>query len=200
MSGRAALFLDRDGVINEEIGYLHRFDQVRFVPGIVELLRTANRLGLFPCVVTNQAGIGRGLYTEAQFQTVMQRMGRALAAEGAALAAVYHCPYHPQHGLGEYRRESACRKPLPGMLLQAAAEHGLDLSRSTMVGDRCSDMAAGAAAGVPHLFLLRSEEVCEGLACRRIHSLEYVNQHLKAVYGTARTPALETGRDQRTAD
>ena len=147
MSGRPALFLDRDGVINEEVGYLHRFEDVRFVPGIVRLLQTANRLGMPTCVVTNQAGIGRGLYTEEQFHEVMRCMRAALAAEDAALDAVYYSPFHPEHGVGVYRRESACRKPLPGMLLQAAAEHRLDLARSTMVGDRCSDMAAGAAAG-----------------------------------------------------
>lgn len=179
MSGRVALFLDRDGVINEEIGYLHRFEEVRFVDGIVPLLQLANRLGVFTCVVTNQAGIGRGLYTEAQFQELMRRMRGALGEQGAVLDAVYHSPFHPEHGLGEYRRDTPCRKPAPGMLLQAAAEHGLDVGRSVMVGDRCSDMAAGAAAGVPDLFLLNSAEACTLPGVRPIERLEAVVAHLK---------------------
>ncbi len=181
MSGRAALFLDRDGVINEEVGYLHRFEDVRFVDGIVPLLRLANRLGVFTCVVTNQAGIGRGLYTEEQFQKLMRQMREALSAQGAVLDAVYHSPFHPEHGLGEYRQDTPCRKPAPGMLLQAAAEHGLDVTRSVMVGDRCSDMAAGAAAGVPALFLLRGKEVCTQPGVRPIARLEVVAAHLETM-------------------
>ena len=176
--GRVALFLDRDGVINEEIGYLWRFEDVRFVPGIVPLLQAANRLGVFTCVVTNQAGIGRGLYSETQFEQLMQEMRRALEAQGARLDAVYHSPFHPVHGIGKYRRESAWRKPAPGMLLQAAADHSLDLARSTMVGDRCGDMEAGAAAGVPHLFLLNSDDACTQVRCERVGSLDVVLRHL----------------------
>lgn len=184
MPGRPALFLDRDGVINEEIGYLHRFEEVRFVEGIVSLLQLANRLGVFTCVVTNQAGIGRGLYTEAQFQELMRRMREALAAQGAVLDAVYHSPFHPEHGIGAYRRETPCRKPAPGMLLQAAADHGLDVERSIMIGDRCSDMAAGAAAGVPHLFLLNSAETCDAPGITAIRRLDTVNAHLLRIAHT----------------
>lgn len=181
--GLPALFLDRDGVINEEIGYLHRFEDVQFVPGIVPLLQTANRLGVFTCVVTNQAGIGRGLYSEEQFQLLMRSMRAALDIEGAHLDAVYHSPFHPVHGVGAYRRESPCRKPAPGMLLQAAADHGLDLARSAMVGDRCSDMAAGAAAGVPNLFLLNGSEQCPD-PHKPIQNLEAVRAHLSFQFGT----------------
>ncbi len=171
---RPALFLDRDGVINEEIGYLHRFEDVRFMPGIVHLLQAARAHGVFTCVVTNQAGIGRGLYTEQQFQTLMTAMRGALSAKGAFLDAVYRSPFHPEHGMGEYRQETECRKPKPGMLLQAAREHDLDLTRSAMVGDRCSDMVAGAAAGVPWLYLVAGEEVCPDsphLACATLDAV-----------------------------
>ncbi len=178
MSGRPALFLDRDGVINEEIGYLHRFEDVRFVEGIVPLVQTANQLGYFVCVVTNQAGIGRGLYTEEQFQQLMRQMRAALELQGARLDAVYHSPFHPEHGLGEYRRETACRKPSPGMLLRAATEHGLDLGRSVMVGDRCSDMVAGAAAGIPQLYLVNSMERCTDIRYDTIDNLNPVTLHL----------------------
>ncbi len=184
-AGSRALFLDRDGVINEEAGYLHRFEDVRFVDGIVPLLQTANRLGWFTCVVTNQAGIGRGLYSEQQFHDLMQAMRAALAEQEARLDAVYFSPFHPEHGLGEYRRDSDCRKPKPGMLLRAAEEHGLDLSRSAMVGDRCSDMQAGAAAGVPELYLLRGleREVCSQITCDFVDSLAQVNLRLFSFRG-----------------
>ncbi len=155
---RPALFLDRDGVINEEVDYLYRPEDCRLVPGIASLLRTAHAAGYFCCVVTNQAGIGRGLYTEADFYRLMGHIAGELAAEGAALDAVYFCPDHPVHGLGKYRRESEDRKPQPGMLLRAAREHGLDLSRSILVGDRCTDLLAGHAAGLRTLFLLESTE------------------------------------------
>ncbi len=178
MADRPALFLDRDGVINEEIGYLHRFEDVRFVDGIVPLLQTAKQLGMFTCVVTNQAGIGRGLYTEEQFQHLMVQMRHALQEQGAVLDAVYHSPFHPEFGVGSYRQETNCRKPLPGMLLQAAMDHGLDLGRSAMVGDRCSDMAAGAAAGVPRLYLVHSLEACSGVKYRAVKNLHQIALHL----------------------
>ena len=177
---RRSLFLDRDGVINEEVGYLHRFADVRFVEGIVPLLRAANRHDWFTCVVTNQAGIGRGLYTEAQFDELMREMRQALAAKDARLDAVYFSPFHPEHGIGEYRRETDCRKPRPGMLLRAAHEHGLDLGRSIMVGDRCSDMEAGAAAGVPELYLVGNLEAagCLAVSCTVVDSLGQILQRV----------------------
>lgn len=153
-----ALFLDRDGVINEEVGYLHRWEDVRFVDGIVSLIQQANQLGFFTCVVTNQAGIGRGLYSQADFDRLMDRMQTELLSQGARLDAVYSSPYHPIHGLGEYQRETECRKPRPGMMLSAAADHHLDLAHSLMVGDRCSDMQAAVAAGIPHRLLFRSHD------------------------------------------
>ncbi|ADV84273.1 D-glycero-alpha-D-manno-heptose-1,7-bisphosphate 7-phosphatase [Terriglobus saanensis] len=160
---RPALFLDRDGVINEEVGFLHRPEEVRFVPGIFELIRQARSRDYAIIVITNQSGIGRGLYSEEQFQALMRHMRSLLAAEDADVDAVYFSPFHPVHGLNEYKRDTDCRKPGPGMLLQAAREYDLDLSRSALIGDRCSDLAAGAAAGVPLLILLDGTEVspCE---------------------------------------
>lgn len=159
-----ALFLDRDGVINEEIGYLIRPEDVRFVPGIVSLCRTAQRLGYRLVVVTNQSGIARGLYSEGDFHDLMTWMREALGREGVGLDAVYHCPYHPEHGVGEYRREHEDRKPSPGMLRRAAADLGLKLEDSVMVGDRCSDVTAANAAGLRQAFLLQGTEMarCAG--------------------------------------
>ncbi len=178
-----ALFLDRDGVINHEIGYLHRPEDVRWVMGIFSLARTARALGYKLVVVTNQAGIARGLYTTAEFESLMRWMGAAFEAEGAPLDAVYHCPYHPEHGLGEWKREHEDRKPSPGMLLRAARDLQLDLSRSLLVGDRCSDVAAANAAGLRQAFLLHGTETrdCPGQAMR-IGALTKVEQWIRANY------------------
>ena len=175
-----ALFLDRDGVINEEVGYLHRAEEVRWVEGIFALTRTARGLGYRVVVVTNQAGIGRGLYTTEEYEALMRWMRAAFAAEGTALDGVYHCPYHPEHGLGSWRREHEDRKPGPGMLLRAARELGLDLGRSVMVGDRCSDVMAAQAAGVRQAFLLRGteERACAG-PVEVVDRLEQVEGWLK---------------------
>jgi D-glycero-D-manno-heptose 1,7-bisphosphate phosphatase len=157
MSERA-LFLDRDGVVNVEVGYLHRVEDVRFVDGIFSLCRTAMRLGYKLIVVTNQAGIARGYYTEEDFETLMGWMRVALRAEGVELDAVYHCPFHPEHGAGRYKREHEDRKPGTGMLRRGAREFGVELNECVMVGDRCSDVAAANAAGLRQAFLISGTE------------------------------------------
>jgi D-glycero-D-manno-heptose 1,7-bisphosphate phosphatase len=153
-----ALFLDRDGIVNEEVGYLYRTEDVRWVAGILPLCLTAQALGYKLVVVTNQSGIARGLYSEEQFQALTAWMRAELAQHGIALDGVYHCPYHPEHGVGEYKREHEDRKPSPGMLLRAACDLHLDLAQSVLVGDRCSDLAAAHAAGLRQAFLLRGTE------------------------------------------
>ncbi len=159
-----ALFLDRDGVVNHEVGFLYRPADVRFMDGIFPLCRAAQQLGYRLIIVTNQSGIARGLYSTAQFEELMAWMRARLAEEGVTLTAVYHCPYHPEHGQGEFRREHEDRKPSPGMLLRAAREHGIDLTRSILVGDRCSDIAAANAAGLRQAFLIAGTETaaCPG--------------------------------------
>ncbi len=143
-----ALFLDRDGVINHDPGYLHRVADFRFLPGIFDLGRAAVARGFLPIVVTNQAGIGRGYYTEADYRLVTAHMLAGFAAAGIDIAAVYHCPYHPTAGQGRYRVTHDWRKPAPGMLLAAARDFALDLGASVLVGDRGSDIGAARAAGV----------------------------------------------------
>lgn len=159
-----ALFLDRDGVVNEEIGYLYRIKDARFVDGIFSLCRTAARLGYRLIVVTNQAGIARGLYTEDDYQTLMAWMRTELRSEGVELDAVYHCPYHPEHGIGEYRREHEDRKPGIGMLRRGMKEFDISLEDSVMVGDRCTDVAAANSAGLRQMFLIGHTEkaLCAG--------------------------------------
>ena len=161
---RRALFLDRDGVINHETGYLYRVADVRWVEGIFPLCQTAVALGYQLVVVTNQSGIARGLYTQADFDALMDWMQTEFRARQAPLSAVYCCPYHPEHGLGEYKREHVDRKPGPGMLLRARQDLNLNLTQSILVGDRCSDIAAANAAGLRQAFLLQGSEeaACPG--------------------------------------
>jgi D-glycero-D-manno-heptose 1,7-bisphosphate phosphatase len=159
-----ALFLDRDGVVNVEVGYLHRAEEVRFVDGIFSLCRTAVRLGYRLIVVTNQAGIARGYYSEADFHAVMEFMREEFRAEGVKLDAVYYCPFHPEHGVGEYKRDHEDRKPGTGMLMRGARDFGVELSESIMIGDRCTDVMAANTAGLRQAFLVSGTEVvgCSG--------------------------------------
>jgi D,D-heptose 1,7-bisphosphate phosphatase len=145
---RPCAFLDRDGVVNEDRDYVHASEQFRFMPGMPEAIKTLNDAGWLVVVVTNQAGIGRGLYTEDEFAAFTEWIDERLAKAGAHVDATYHCPHHPTAGLGEYLRVCDCRKPAPGMLLRAIAEWDPDVERSFMLGDKPSDMEAAAAAGV----------------------------------------------------
>lgn len=153
-----ALFLDRDGVINVDHGYVHKPEDVEFIDGIFELVAAAKEAGYLVVVVTNQAGIGRGYYSEDDFHALMDWMKARFVERGGQLDAVYFCPNHAEHGIGEYRSESDCRKPAPGMLLQAVHDLDIDLARSLFVGDKPSDMAAGRAAGVRTLLQLGAGE------------------------------------------
>jgi D-glycero-D-manno-heptose 1,7-bisphosphate phosphatase len=146
---KRALFLDRDGVINVDRGYVHRPDQFEFVPGIFELGRFWTNEVRGPIVVaTNQSGIGRGYFDENAYEKLTRWMCDRFAEQGATISRVYHCPYHPLDGIGEYRCDHPWRKPKPGMLLQAIADLQLDPSQCALVGDKMSDMEAGAAAGI----------------------------------------------------
>jgi len=144
-----ALFLDRDGVINVDREYVHRVDQFEFMPGIFKLARfSVQDLGWLLIVITNQSGIGRGYFDEAEYLTLTEWMCERFRREHAKISKVYHCPFHPEHGIGEYRVDHDWRKPKPGMILQAASEFDLDLSRCAMMGDKISDIKAAAAAGI----------------------------------------------------
>ncbi len=154
-----AAFLDRDGVINVDHGYTYRIEDFRFVLGTLEACRRLVEAGFALVVVTNQSGIGRGLYTEQDFQTLTAWMQAQFAQAGAPLAGVYFCPHHPTEAQGVYQRECDCRKPAPGMLLRAAQELHLDLSRSILLGDRASDLQAARAAGVPQRVLLGTDGI-----------------------------------------
>jgi len=145
--GRPAVFLDRDGTLVREVDYLRTAAQLRLLRGAADAIRRLNEAGLAVVLATNQSGIGRGLFTEAELQAVNDELQRRLAARGARLDAIYYCPHHPGAAVPIYRKRCRCRKPAPGLLLRAARDLDLDLSRSFAVGDSARDIEAGARAG-----------------------------------------------------
>lgn len=156
--GRAAAFIDRDGVINVDHGYVHRADQFELLPGVPAALQRLQEAGFLLIVVTNQSGIARGLYTEDDYARLTQHLRDLLAEDGVELDAVYHCPHLPDATVPAYRRQCDCRKPSPGMLLRGIAEFGVDASRSVLIGDKPSDIQAGRAAGVRWCCLVAAED------------------------------------------
>jgi len=145
---RAAVFLDRDGTLLDELGFLTRPEDVRLLPRAAQGVRALNEAELPVVVVTNQSGIARGLLSERELAAVHARLERELALEGARVDGFLHCPHHPEHGAPPLRQVCACRKPEPGLLFEAAARFGLDLSASWIVGDSARDLEAGRRAGV----------------------------------------------------
>jgi len=173
-----AAFLDRDGVINIDHGYVWRIEDFVFVPGVREAAAELARMGFAIVVITNQAGIARAMYSPADYARLTEWMRERFAEAGVALAGVYHCPHHPTEGVGQWRVVCDCRKPAPGMLLAAARDLGLDLAHSVIFGDKCDDMRAGRSAGVGlRVFLGKdglaapSEECADGLVSLRFASL-----------------------------
>ena len=150
-----ALFLDRDGVINVDVGYIWRPEDFIFQDGVFDACRRARVLGYHLVVVTNQAGIGRGLFSEEEFQHLTQWMCARFADEQVDIARVFHAPTHPDEGIGIYKRHSPDRKPGPGMFNKARDAFGLDMAASAVVGDRETDVEAAIAAGVGHKLLVR---------------------------------------------
>jgi D-glycero-D-manno-heptose 1,7-bisphosphate phosphatase len=149
---RPALFLDRDGVLNEDRGYVHRWEDFRWIPGAREAVAAFNARDWWVFVVTNQSGVGRGYYPEADVLALHARMEADLAAAGARIDAFYHCPFHPEALEDRYRHpDPPDRKPNPGMLLRAMADWPVDAARSVMVGDKAIDLEAGQRAGVRSL-------------------------------------------------
>ena len=148
LRGRPALFLDRDGVLVAEVGYLHRPEEVRLIPGAAALTAAANSAKLAAVLVTNQAGIGRGIYGWAEFEATQERISAELAAAGAGLDMVIACPFHAEAEPPYRHPAHPCRKPRPGMIRRAAERLGLDLAGSWIVGDRATDLEAGRAAGL----------------------------------------------------
>ena len=151
---RPAVFLDRDGTINEQMGYINHLSRFHLLPGVAEAIRVLNGQGLPVVVVTNQSGLARGYFPASLLVEVHAEMNRQLAAAGARIDGLYICPHHPEAKMEQYRQQCTCRKPKTGLLEQAARDMHLDLQRSFMVGDRWSDVRCGAAVGAATVLVL----------------------------------------------
>lgn len=151
---RPAVFMDRDGTISEEVGYVNHLSRYRLLPRSLEAIRLVNEAGLLAVVTTNQSGVARGYFSQALVEEVHARLRALTAAGGARLDAIYYCPHHPAEGSPPWRAVCDCRKPKPGMIQRAAREHDIDLRNSFVVGDSVVDIEAGATAGVPGVLVL----------------------------------------------
>lgn len=153
-TGRPAVFLDRDGTINEQMGYINHLSRFVLLPGAAPGIRRLNELSIPVLVVTNQSGLARGYFPPELLTAVHAKMVAELARQGARLDGIYVCPHHPEAKREEYRLDCDCRKPKTGLFTRAAAEHGLDLAASFVVGDRWSDLKAAAACGATSVLVL----------------------------------------------
>lgn len=144
---RRGVFLDRDGTLHPDVDFLREPGQLSLYPGAGAAVARLNDLGIPVILVTNQSGIARGMLDEARLEAIHAELERQLAEHGARLDAIYYCPHHPTEGSPPYRTACSCRKPNPGMLIQASQEHQLDLGGSWIVGDSARDLQAGAAVG-----------------------------------------------------
>ena len=159
-----AVFLDRDGVINIDHAYVHRPEAFTFIDGVFEGARALQQAGYRLIIVTNQSGIGRGYYSQEDFLACTEWMKAQFLSHGVSIDAVYFCPHHPLKALPAYRCECNCRKPAPGMILQAAQDWDIDLASSAIIGDKLSDVQAGLAAGVSRRILVgKDAQVCPPL-------------------------------------
>lgn len=157
---RPALFLDRDGVINLDKGYVSQISDFEWIPGASEMISAFNARNWYVFVVTNQSGIARGYYTEQDMQTLHQYMLGELNKSGAVVDHIYHCPYHAEGEIERYRKDSFDRKPKPGMLLQAMADYPVKRESSFLIGDKDTDIQAAHAAGVGG-FLFKGGNIAE---------------------------------------
>lgn len=176
-----AAFLDRDGVINFDHGYVSCWDQFEFIPGVPEALHGLAQAGYQLVIVSNQSGIGRGFYTEADLRKLNRQINDYLkTAFDIQMAGFYHCPHHPTEAQGEFLVQCECRKPAPGMILQASLDLGIDVSASLLVGDKDSDIQAGRRAGVGRLFRVSPSSACDAgdSDCESISALPEVLSRL----------------------
>jgi D-glycero-D-manno-heptose 1,7-bisphosphate phosphatase len=151
---QAAIFLDRDGTINEDIGYASHPDELHIYSFAAEAIRLINQAGFKVIVVTNQSGIARGLYDEAMLAAIHEKLTAELARQGARIDAVYYCPHHPRIGNQTYKKECSCRKPQTAMLEQAAREHHINLAESFVIGDKASDINLATNAGAQGVLVM----------------------------------------------
>lgn len=168
-----AVFLDRDGTMIHDVGYLRHVDEVRWFASTIDAIRLLNRAGFLVCVTTNQSGIGRGHYTEADLAGIHASMAADLAAGDARIDGWFYCPHHPDAELPEYRRVCECRKPKAGLIDQARARFEIDLARSFVIGDKALDVGLATSAGV------------RGILVRTGYGEETLREHSGLVPGAA---------------
>lgn len=151
---RPAVFLDRDGTINEEVGYVNHPDRFWLLPGVAEAIKRLNDAQIFVIVATNQSGVARGYFDESLVRNVHQKMLNLLQEQGARIDKIYYCPHHPTIGPPEYRKDCQCRKPRTGMINKALLELPIDLKHSYCIGDRIKDVYFGHNAGLKSILVL----------------------------------------------
>lgn len=151
---KSAVFVDRDGTLSEEVGYISKLDQFRLIPKVAEAVRLINEGGLKVIVITNQAGVAKGYFSEEMVRGMHRKMEELLSEQGAYLDGVYYCPHHPEGVVEPYRKACDCRKPASGLLKQASKDHGIDLSASYMVGDKVTDMELARRVGAKGIMVL----------------------------------------------
>lgn len=181
------LFLDRDGVVNYDYGYVHKQSSFDFIEGIFDLVQLANELSYLVIIVTNQAGIGHGYYSEEEFFVLNNWMIETFNSQGCEIDDVYFCPYHPNAALPKYRRFSTKRKPEPGMILTAMCEHNIDAKQSLLIGDKQIDIQAGSSAGIKNLYLLQTKPDAEEFA-------KNDGSHAKIINSLQEVDLRKTGR------
>jgi D-glycero-D-manno-heptose 1,7-bisphosphate phosphatase len=158
-----AAFLDRDGVINFDHGYVHKIEDFTFIPGVFEAIQLLEHAGYLVIVITNQSGIARGYFTDREFERLCTWMEEQLRAKNINLTAVYHCPHLKDASVEKYRHDCQCRKPMPGMIKTACLDWAIDASKSVLFGDKDSDIQAGMAAGVGKNIKVARDSAVEGL-------------------------------------
>lgn len=151
----SAIFLDRDGVINEERNYCHKWEEFTFIDGAIEFMQYANSISDHLIIVTNQAGIAKGYFTLSQYDELTSRMIYELQKNKITVDNVYFCPHHPE-GSGVYKKKCNCRKPAPGMILKACEDYHIDIKRAILIGDKLSDIEAAKSAGIDNAFYVET--------------------------------------------
>lgn len=190
-NGRVAVFFDRDGTLNEDVGYLRTPEELQMIPGAVEAVRLLNDRHILTCVISNQSGIARGLLSEDNLAAIHRRMEAELAEGGAHLDRIYYCPHHPTQGRPPYNIECSCRKPRTGMLDEAAGELSIALPRSFVVGDKTLDIEVGKASGTRTVLVLTGYGRTAVDECRRngitpdyvaptvLEAVQFITHHLE---------------------
>ena len=188
MTLRPAAFIDRDGVLNVDHGYVFRVQDFEWLPGAIDALGQLQRAGYALVVITNQSGVARGLYTLDDVDLLHAHLRADLQAHGVQVAGIYACPHHPDGVVPEYSLNCVCRKPMPGMIEQAAHDHGLDLTASWLFGDKASDIEAGRRAGVGRCWLICTGGTAgEARACGAAGAAASLSEAVQAV--TLQSPA-----------